>query len=168
MAQRREQAEEAFAAHSRVREALAGELFAARSAAERIGMRLERARDVERASADGAERRRGELAALEESAAEAGPDDAAAERVAALERELESLERERERRLERELAELGREREAAAERLEELRAVTAQRRAGSRRPRRAPRRRATRAARPSARSRPPAARPRASGPSSPP
>src|SRR3712207_973590 len=63
VAKRREEAEEAFAAHSRVREALAGELFAARSAAERIGLRLERARDVERSAAEGAERRRTELTA---------------------------------------------------------------------------------------------------------
>src|SRR5215208_6735597 len=128
VAQRREQAEEAFAAHSRVREALAGELFAARSAAERIGLRLERARDVERGSREGAERRRAELTALEESSAATGPDDAAAERVAALRRELDSLEAEREGRLDRELAELARERDAAAERLTELQAVTAQRR----------------------------------------
>ena len=129
VAQRREQAEEAFAAHSRVREALAGELFAARSAAERIGLRLERARDVERSAGEGAERRRAELTALEESAASAGPDEAAAERVAALQRELESLDAEREGRLERELTELARERDAAAARLIELQSVTAQRRA---------------------------------------
>jgi chromosome segregation protein len=127
VAQRREQAEEAFAVHSRVREALAAELFAARSAAERIGLRLERARDVERATAEGAERRRAELASLEQTAGEAGPDDAAAERVAALQGELAKLETEREGRLERELAELATERDAAAKRLEELRGLTAQR-----------------------------------------
>src|SRR5215212_9645760 len=87
VAQRREQAEEAFAAHSRVREALAAELFAARAAAERIGMRLERARDVERSAREGAERRRRELSTLEQSAAAAGPAAAAADRVAALQRE---------------------------------------------------------------------------------
>ena len=103
-----------------IREALAGELFAARSAAERIGLRLERARDVERSAREGAERRRGELESLEQSAAAAGPDDAAAERVAALQRELASLEAAREGRLERELAELARERDAAAVRLTEL------------------------------------------------
>ena len=41
-------AEQAFAAQSRVREALSGRVHAARSAFERIGMRLERARDVGR------------------------------------------------------------------------------------------------------------------------
>src|SRR5918994_3593358 len=128
VAQRREQAEEAFAAHSRVREALAGELFAARSAAERIGLRLERARDVQRAASEGAQRRRAELAALEENAAAVGPDEAAADRVAALTRELEALDAEREGRLDRELSELTRERDAAAARLEELRTVTTQRR----------------------------------------
>jgi chromosome segregation protein len=127
VARRREQAEGSFAEHSRVREALAAELFAARSAAERIGLRSERARDVERSSAEGAERRRAELAALEESAGQAGPDEAAADRVTALRRELETLETEREGRLERELAELAAERDAAAKRLEELHGVTAQR-----------------------------------------
>ena len=56
---RREQAEEAFAAHSRVREALAGS-FEARSAAERIGMRLERARDGVRPRSAAAPRGRAE------------------------------------------------------------------------------------------------------------
>src|SRR4051812_38725940 len=128
VAQRRERAEEAFAAHSRVREALAGELFAARSAAERIGLRLERARDVERSAREGGERRRTELSALEESAAAAGPDEAAAERVTALQRELEALDAEREGRLERELGGLAEERDAAAARVTELEVVTAQRR----------------------------------------
>jgi chromosome segregation protein len=128
VAQRREQAEEQFAAHSRVREALAAELFAARSAAERIGLRLERARDVERATAEGAQRRRAELTSLEEAAGQAGPDEAAADRVAALQRELETLDTEREGRLERELTELAAERDAAARRLTELTQITAQRR----------------------------------------
>jgi chromosome segregation protein len=128
VAQRREDAEEQFAAHSRVREALASELFAARSAAERIGLRLERARDVERSAAEGAERRRTELAALESAASQAGPDEAAADRVAALQNELVQLETEREGRLERELAALAAERDAAAMRLEELNGVSTQRR----------------------------------------
>src|SRR4051812_15856741 len=51
VARRREAAEEAFAAHSREREALSGAVFAARSAAERIALRAERAREVERSSA---------------------------------------------------------------------------------------------------------------------
>jgi chromosome segregation protein len=130
VAQRREQAEEAFAAHSRVREALAAELFAARSAAERIGMRLERARDVEREAREGAERRRAEVESAEQAGGGEGADDAnALERVAALKQELEALDAEREGRLERELTELATEREAAAARLEELKQASAVRRA---------------------------------------
>ncbi|MEA2478865.1 MAG: chromosome segregation protein, partial [Thermoleophilaceae bacterium] len=130
VAQRREQAEEAFAAHSRVREALAAELFAARSAAERIGLRLERARDVERSAREGAGRRRAEVEALDASAAAGdGADVGAAERVAGLQAELASLDAEREGRLERELAELARERDAAAARVEQLQEASATRRA---------------------------------------
>ena len=55
----------------------AGRLFAARSAAERIGIRLERARDQARAAAEGAERRRSQLRAAGGRAGEAG-DPAAA------------------------------------------------------------------------------------------
>src|SRR5215208_6519969 len=66
VAKRREQAEEAFAAHSREREALSGRVFAARSAAERISLRAERAREVERSSAAAIARRRRELETIEE------------------------------------------------------------------------------------------------------
>src|SRR4051794_40027269 len=59
--QRRERAEEAFAAQSRVREALSARAYAARSAHERIGMRLERARDVARLAVEGSARRGVEL-----------------------------------------------------------------------------------------------------------
>ena len=111
-----------------MREALAGELFAARSAAERIGPAARaRARRRARRTARARSAAALELAALEEAAARAGRG-AAGERVAALERELESLDAEREGRLERELAELARERDAAAKRLTELQGVTAQRR----------------------------------------
>ncbi|MEA2479830.1 MAG: chromosome segregation protein, partial [Thermoleophilaceae bacterium] len=118
------------AAHSRIREALAAELFAARSAAERIGLRLERARDIERSAREGAGRRRAEVEALAASAAAGdGADVGAAERVAALQAELASLDAEREGRLERELAELARERDAAAARVEQLQEASATRRA---------------------------------------
>ncbi len=54
VAARREEAEEAFAARSREREALQARLYAARSATERIVLRLERAGDTERAARAGA------------------------------------------------------------------------------------------------------------------
>src|SRR5215218_6626443 len=57
VAERREAAEEAFASQSRLREELQGRLFEARSAAERIGIRLERARDQAQAAAERRERR---------------------------------------------------------------------------------------------------------------
>src|SRR3954449_12091947 len=71
VAARRQRAEEEFARQSREREALAGWVHAARSAAERIGMRLERARDVGRLAVEGSGRRRVELEALEAAEREA-------------------------------------------------------------------------------------------------
>jgi chromosome segregation protein len=113
VARRREAAEESFAAHSRRREALSGAVFGARSAAESIGLRGERAREIERAAMSAAARRRRELDAIEavlraspESAVESG-------RVAELEAELQSLAAERERRVEQELMELRAQRETA-------------------------------------------------------
>ena len=96
---RRAAAEEAFAAQSRVREALSGRVHAARSAFERIGMRLERARDVGRAATEGAARRGVELEALLAAEREAPPADAGAERIAEIEAELAALAADRERRL---------------------------------------------------------------------
>ena len=129
VATRREQAEEAFAAHSRRREALQSRLFAARSAAERVGLRLERAVDQERAARDGAERRRNGLAEAEQALS---ADDGAgelAERIAALESELAGLEEGRAERLRAALAEL--EQGLTAERAEHerLTAISAERRA---------------------------------------
>ncbi|MFL5895660.1 MAG: chromosome segregation SMC family protein [Thermoleophilaceae bacterium] len=129
VAQRREAAEESFAAHSREREALSGAVFAARSAADGIGLRAERAREVERSALGAGGRRRRELEAIEavlraapESAVESG-------RIAELEAELAALDAERERRLEHELSELREQRDraeagraAAAEEADRLRA----------------------------------------------
>ena len=58
VAARREAAENAFAALTREREEQQARLFAARSATDRIGMRLERARDQARTAHDSAERER--------------------------------------------------------------------------------------------------------------
>jgi chromosome segregation protein len=121
VAERREQAEQAFAEQSRLREALQTRLFTARSAAERIGMRLDRAREQSRAAVEGAERRAAQLELLEQEIAAAGdPEAGTADRIAALERELELLEGRRAERIEQELAELRSELDAAAARRTEL------------------------------------------------
>ena len=128
VAVRREQAEEAFAAASRYREALAGRVFAARSAHDRIGMRQERAMELARrtsAAAAEAESQREALAA--QDAAEPA-DDAATARVRELEEELRGVEVALGRALDEELAELDAERARAAERRDQLDAVVAQRR----------------------------------------
>src|SRR5439155_26137697 len=88
---RRAEAEEAFAAQSRVREALSGRVHAARSAFERIGMRAERALDVGRAATEGAARRGVELEALVAAEREAPGPDAGADRIAEIEGELARL-----------------------------------------------------------------------------
>ena len=126
VATRREQAEEAFAALSREREGLQGRLYAARSAHDRIGMRLERARDQARAAADGADRRASQLELLESELAapgEGAPDRP--DRIAALESELAALESAREARVGEELAGLQQEREQAEARRAELDAASA-------------------------------------------
>src|SRR3954470_14890275 len=114
VARRREAAEEAFAAHSREREALSSAVFAARSAAERISLRAERARDVERSSTAAIARRKRELESVEELlAATGGEAPVESARVEELEAELRVLDAERDRRLEIELAELSAERDRA-------------------------------------------------------
>jgi chromosome segregation protein len=125
---RRAAAEEAFAAQSRVREALSGRVHAARSAYERIGMRLERARDVGRAAVEGAARRTVELEALLAAEREAPASDAGAERIAEIEAELARLAADRSRRLEEQLAGLSAELEPVRARLAAAEEVAAARR----------------------------------------
>src|SRR3954463_12423426 len=108
---RRAAAEQAFAAQSRVREALSGRVHAARSAHDRIGMRVERARDVGRAAVDAAAGRDVELEALVAAEREAPPLDAGAGRMAEIEAELAALAEDRSRRREEQLAEREAERE---------------------------------------------------------
>ncbi len=117
VAARREAAEEAFAEHSRAREALSSRLYGARSAAERIGLRLERARDTGESAGEDAERRRRELALIEEAAsadASAAEGESTADRIAEIEAELAALDAEREAGLESELEGLRAEQAAAA------------------------------------------------------
>jgi chromosome segregation protein len=128
VAARRQQAEEEFARQSREREALAGRVHAARSAHERIGMRLERARDVGRAATEGGVRRGVELEALEAAEREAPEAGAGSERIAEIERDLAEVDAQRARALEEQLAELTAARDAAEERRAALEtAVAAQR-----------------------------------------
>jgi chromosome segregation protein len=69
VAQRREQAEQAFAEQARERERIQAGLFSARSAADRIAMRLERVREQGQAASERGARRARELELLEAEAA---------------------------------------------------------------------------------------------------
>src|SRR3954469_11943564 len=120
VAERREAAEQAFAAQSRAREELQGQAFAARSAAERIALRLERALEQARAAEERRGRRLRQLELLEQDTGSGEEDDASGERIAELERELAGLDAEREERLRGELAELERQRAEAESRGDEL------------------------------------------------
>ncbi|MEX2196964.1 MAG: AAA family ATPase [Thermoleophilaceae bacterium] len=129
VAQRRERTEEAFALQTRARERLTGRLFAARSSAERIAMRGERARDAGAAARESAERRRRELGVLEAAATEEPPPgEHAGDRITALEAELTELDERRRERLDSELAGLVQEREQAERRSHELAAAAEERR----------------------------------------
>jgi chromosome segregation protein len=129
VATRRVAAEQAFAALTAQRERLQGRVYSARSAAERIGIRLERARDQERAAIEGGQRRRAQLGLLERGLGEAGdPAEGIGERIASLEAELATLEGAREERMRGELEGLERERGQALARRAELEAAAAGRR----------------------------------------
>src|SRR5829696_3292146 len=133
VAARREAAEAEFAASARAREELSEQVHAARSASERIGLRAERARETARASAEGAERRRAELARLEREAQaerrDGYPDAGGSERIRALEAELAELGVRAEQRRAAELAELERAVAASQERRAAAEAEVARRRA---------------------------------------
>ena len=133
VAQRREQAEQAFAEQARERERIQAGLFSARSAADRIAMRLERVREQGQAASERGVRRARELELLEAEAARdtAGaadglPDErlprppeedggstraawdalASTDRVRSLEREIGRLETDRQARLRDEIESL--------------------------------------------------------------
>ena len=119
VSRRRQEADEALAARSEQREAFARRVYTARSAAERVELRLDRVRGLAGDLAERIERRERELAVLEAGDEHAAADRALAEagreRVAALEAELERLAADHEAELERELAELETVRAQAAE-----------------------------------------------------
>jgi chromosome segregation protein len=129
IAERRERAEEEFAEHSRRREALSGRLFAARSAEERLSMRLERAHEIAGRSSEAATRLARERDALEAQEREAGEESPTRERVAALEEELARIDAAQAAAVERELADLVAERAAAERRRDEVEAEVEGRRA---------------------------------------
>src|SRR5436190_4960337 len=132
VAARREAAEEAFAEHSRAREELSGRVFGARSAAERIALRLERARDTGQSASEDAERRRRELALIEEAQSaqdSASAGESAADRIAEIEAELAALEEQRSAGPEAELEGLRTEQARAEARVAELATVVEARRA---------------------------------------
>jgi chromosome segregation protein len=121
VARRREEAEEAFAAHSRERERLQGRLYAARSAADRIAMRLERVREQGAAAEERRKRRLHQLELLESQTAGAEAETAPEEeRISALEAELQELDAGLEARLARELEGLRTEGDAARKRSGEI------------------------------------------------
>ena len=128
IAARREEVEEAFAAASRHREALAGRVFAARSAHDRIGMRQERALDLARRTGASAAKADAEREALAEHDAAEPEAPEAAGRVAELESELSGIEAQLARALDDELEELEAERTRAEARATELEAGVAERR----------------------------------------
>src|SRR5256714_280348 len=83
VAERRERAEEQFAEHSRRREALSARLFAARSAEDRISMRLERATELVLRSSEAAARLSSEREALGAEEGGTPPRSTGGERLAA-------------------------------------------------------------------------------------
>src|SRR4051812_16521801 len=131
VARRRQEAEDALARRTEEREALARRVFAARSAAERVELRLERTRETAEAIAERIERRGRQLDGLRAQAAEDTPEfgPPAHERIEALQAQLDELEAQRAEALERELAALAAQRDAAAARAAELADAVQQRRA---------------------------------------
>ena len=117
VAERRRAAEEALAERSSQREELSRRSYAAQSAADRIGYRIEAVRAAATTIAERARRGEQRLSALNAQAAAEQPDTAAPERIAALKRELEALARDREAELARQLADLEAQHAAALERV---------------------------------------------------
>jgi chromosome segregation protein len=118
VAERRAAAETALAERSKRHEGIAGRVFTARSAHDRVRLRAERARELAETLARRAARRSAELAQLRDEPAEL--DDAGTARVEQLEAQIAELERERQAHLEGQLRELEAALEAARGELREL------------------------------------------------
>ncbi len=110
---RREQAEKQLAERSERREAIARRGELARSAAGKVEMRIERARENALALADRLEQREAQLERLRPQVAADSPDQSGSERIATLEAGLEKLDLERAAELDSELASLVAERDQA-------------------------------------------------------
>jgi chromosome segregation protein len=108
---RRERAEEALARRSELRDALGRRVYRARSAQERLELRLEQAGATAGTLSERAAQAELELGALGAVPVPEGPEP---DRIAALEAELAELDRRRDSELERELAGLEQERDRAA------------------------------------------------------
>ncbi|HEV7885732.1 MAG TPA: AAA family ATPase [Solirubrobacteraceae bacterium] len=127
--------EDAMAARTEQREAFAQRVYAARSARERVELRLERTRATAEDLVERAERRAGELRGL--AMLEQRPDDGHApqdegrERLAALEAELERLAADHAAEVERELVALDEQRGAAVAAADGHRTAVAERRAAA-------------------------------------
>jgi chromosome segregation protein len=132
VARRREAAEEAFATQTRDRERLQARLYAARSATDRIAMRVERVREQGLAAEERRERRLRQVELLEQQAKAdaqlAGEEDRPQDRIATIEQELAELDAGREERLARELAGLDEELASARAKVAELEAAADERR----------------------------------------
>jgi len=122
VAVRREAAEEALAKRTEQREVLMRRVNAARSAIDRLEVRLDRTRDTAQTVAERAEGRARQLELLKAQVAEDQPDDAGLQRIESLEAELGRLDDERETALAREVQALEARRVAAAETLVALHA----------------------------------------------
>jgi chromosome segregation protein len=132
VARRREAAEEAFATQTRDRERLQARLYAARSASERIAMRVERVREQALAAQERRERRLRQVEVLEQQADAdaqlAGEEERPQDRIATIEQELAELDAGREERLARELAGLDEELASARAKVDELERAADERR----------------------------------------
>ncbi len=115
VSQRREHAERALASRGDERERLSNRFHAARSAEERVGLRLDAARQAGVLLDERIAQRRTTLARLAAEAEQDTGDDGAGERVAALETELAALAGDRTQRIAQEIAELEQRRAAAAQ-----------------------------------------------------
>ena len=125
----RREVDEALAARGEQREALARRAYRARSAAERIELRLDRVRGLARDLRERTERREAELEQLragdEDGAQEREPQPAGRERIATLEAELQRLAADHEAELQRELATLELARAKDCDHVAQLRAAAA-------------------------------------------
>ena len=111
---RREAAEHALARRSEEREERSGVAFATKSAAERVGMRLDQARATQRSLAGRGRDAAVTITSLESQAAADVPDEQTSVRVAGLEAELTALEADHRADLDRDLAALESRRQTAA------------------------------------------------------